>query len=58
MLKKKDIVAILSEVVFRKFEDVVGADIPHAAQANSDTLTVFTYSNFRSNGYRKASFAE
>ena len=42
-LVKKGLYFILPEVVFRKFEDVVGADIPHAAQAASDTLTVFTY---------------
>lgn len=42
-LVKKGLYFILPEVVFKKFENVVGADIPHAAEAASDTLTVFTY---------------
>ncbi len=42
-LVKKGLYFILPEVVFRKFEDVVGADIPHATKAASDTLTIFTY---------------
>lgn len=35
---------MLPEIVFNKFEDVIGQDIPMVESATHETLTVFTYS--------------
>jgi len=40
---KKGLYFILPEIVFNKFEDVIGSDIPTVEDAANDTLTVFTY---------------
>jgi len=34
---------VVPEIVYKKFEDVIGADIPIVNHASSDTLSVFTY---------------
>jgi len=39
----KGLYFILPEIVFDKFEDVIGSDIPTVEKAGRDTLTVFTY---------------
>jgi len=40
---KKGLYFILPEIVFTKFEDVIGSDIPTVKKAGCDTLTVITY---------------
>ncbi|WP_205623631.1 DNA (cytosine-5-)-methyltransferase [Desulfogranum japonicum] len=42
-LVKKGLYFILPEIVYKKFEDVVGNDIQTVENASHDTLTVFTY---------------
>jgi hypothetical protein len=42
-LVKKGLYFILPEIVFNKFEDIVGRDIPTVDQASHETLTVLTY---------------
>ncbi len=41
---KSGLYFILPEIVYKKFEDVIGSDIPLISDANNETLTVFTYS--------------
>jgi len=41
---KKGMYFILPEIVYKKFEDVIGADIPILSEKSNETLTVFTYS--------------
>jgi len=55
-LVKKGLYFILPEIVYTKFEDVVGKDIPTVDNATHETLTVFTYSlgdNVKSGQQRK-----
>ena len=42
-LVKKGLYFILPEIVFNKFEEVLGKDIPTVNNANHETLTVLTY---------------
>ncbi len=42
-LVKKGMYFVLPEIVYKKFEDVIGADIPTVNMASNDTLTVLTY---------------
>lgn len=42
-LVKKGLYFILPEIVYRKFEDIVGNDIPTIEEAQGNTLTVHTY---------------
>ncbi|MDM8545687.1 NotI family restriction endonuclease [Candidatus Venteria ishoeyi] len=42
-LVKKGLYFILPEIVYKKFEDVIGQDIPNVIKPAHDTLTVFTY---------------
>ncbi len=42
-LVKKGLYFILPEIVFNKFENVVGSDIPTVNNASHETLTVLTY---------------
>ncbi|MEN8217122.1 MAG: hypothetical protein ABFS56_12290 [Pseudomonadota bacterium] len=42
-LVKKGLYFVLPEIVFNKFEDVIGSDIATVKKASHDTLTVFTY---------------
>ncbi|WPD20990.1 MAG: NotI family restriction endonuclease [Candidatus Electrothrix scaldis] len=42
-LVTKGLYFVLPEIVYKKFEDVIGKDIPTVNQAAHDTLTVFTY---------------
>lgn len=43
-LVKKGMYFILPDVVYNKFEDIIGKDIPTVNNASCETLTVFTYS--------------
>ena len=43
-LVKKGLYFVLPEIVYKKFEDVIGSDIPTVTNASHETLTVFTYS--------------
>ena len=40
---KKGLYFVLPDIVYRKFEDVVGNDLQNISTPNSETLTVFTY---------------
>jgi len=42
-LVKKGLYFVLPEVVYNKFEGVIGSDIPTVDNASHETLTVFTY---------------
>lgn len=42
-LVKKGLYFILPEIVYKKFEEIIGADIPKVEEANRETLTVYTY---------------
>jgi hypothetical protein len=42
-LCKSGLFFILPEIVYKKFEDVIGSDIPATDKAGRDTLTVLTY---------------
>ena len=42
-LVRKGLYFILPEIVYLKFEDIIGSDIPTVAEASCDTLTVMTY---------------
>ncbi len=42
-LVKKGLYFILPDIVYQKFEDVIGKDIPLVDQANHETITVYTY---------------
>lgn len=54
-LVKKGLYFILPEIVYQKFEDVIGADIPTVKIATNETLTVVTYKlgNKVSNGHQR-----
>jgi len=41
---KKGVYFIVPDIVYRKFEDIIGADIPTVSKAGKHTLTVHTYS--------------
>lgn len=43
-LARKGLYFIVPEIVYNKFEDVIGSDIPIVQNASNETLTVFTYS--------------
>jgi len=43
-LVKKGLYFVLPEIVYNKFEDVIGSDIPTVKNASHETLTVLTYS--------------
>lgn len=43
-LVRKGLYFIVPEIVYNKFEDVIGSDIPTVQNATNATLTVFTYS--------------
>jgi hypothetical protein len=43
-LVRKGLYFIVPEIVYNKFEDVIGSDIPIVQNASNETLTVFTYS--------------
>jgi hypothetical protein len=40
---KKGLYFILPDIVYRKFEDVIGSDIPLLDYQNNKTITVYTY---------------
>lgn len=40
---KKGLYFILPDIVYRKFEDVIGNDIPLLDYQNNKTITVYTY---------------
>jgi len=40
---KKGLYFILPDIVYQKFEDVVGNDMPLASKISSETITVYTY---------------
>ncbi|MBN3263384.1 NotI family restriction endonuclease [Pectobacterium brasiliense] len=42
-LVRKGLYFILPDIVYRKFEDVIGSDIPLLEYANNKTITVYTY---------------
>lgn len=42
-LVKKGLYFILPDIVYQKFEEVIGHDIPLVDQANHETITVYTY---------------
>jgi hypothetical protein len=42
-LVKKGLYFILPDIVYQKFEDVIGSDIPLVDKLSRDTITVFTY---------------
>ena len=42
-LATKGMFFILPDIVYKKFEDVIGADIPQVEEPGPDTITVFTY---------------
>lgn len=42
-LVKKGLYFVLPDIVYTKFEDVIGKDIPTVSSASRETLTVFTY---------------
>lgn len=52
---KKGLYFVLPDIVYKKFEDVVGNDLENIVSPNSETLTVFTYSlsNTKVNKIRK-----
>lgn len=41
---KKGMYFIIPDIVYKKFEDVIGSDIPIVEQPNKNTITVFAYS--------------
>ena len=43
-LVRKGLYFVLPEIVYNKFEDVIGSDIPTVNNASRETLTVLTYS--------------
>ena len=40
---KSGIYFVIPEIVYKKFEDIIGADIPHVEQAGPSVLTIHTY---------------
>ncbi|VAV86759.1 hypothetical protein MNBD_ALPHA02-805, partial [hydrothermal vent metagenome] len=42
-LVKKGLYFILPDIVYQKFEDVIGNDIPLTNKASHETITVYTY---------------
>ena len=42
-LVKKGLYFVLPDIVYRKFEDIIGTDIPLTEHASHETLTVYTY---------------
>ncbi len=57
-LVSKGMYFVLPEIVYKKFEDVIGQDIPTVNSATHDTITVFTYElgeNVKSGNQRKLS---
>ena len=41
---KKGLYFVIPEIVYKKFEDVIGSDIPTFNSPKNDTVSVFTYS--------------
>ena len=41
---KRGLYFILPDIVYKKFEDIIGADIPTVDYANNDTISVYTFS--------------
>jgi hypothetical protein len=41
---KKGLYFIIPEIVYKKFEDIIGSDIPMVNTPNNETISVFTYS--------------
>jgi len=52
-LVKSGLFFVLPEIVYKKFEDIIGADIPQVTKSGSNILTIHTYELSKPVGYGK-----